>query len=90
MVFSFFLDILFEKVFPMWKRQHWCLLLLFVCRVIILLWKLRVKNFSKIVAEAILDFRSEHSIQIRRTWRPIRGVKASRAKEVAGLSYRYS
>ncbi|XP_075075891.1 uncharacterized protein LOC107797163 isoform X5 [Nicotiana tabacum] len=59
-------------------------------RVIILLWKLRVKNFSKIVVEAILDFRSEHSIQIRRTWRPIRGVKASRAKEVAGLSYRYS
>ncbi|XP_070006253.1 uncharacterized protein [Nicotiana sylvestris] len=65
MVFSFFLDILFEKVFPMWKRQHWCLLLLFVCRVIILLWKLRVKNFSKIVAEAILDFRSEHSIQLQ-------------------------
>ncbi|XP_075079227.1 uncharacterized protein LOC107832808 isoform X4 [Nicotiana tabacum] len=32
-------------------------------RVIILLWKLRVKNFSKIVAETILDFHSEHSIQ---------------------------
>ncbi|XP_075075888.1 uncharacterized protein LOC107797163 isoform X3 [Nicotiana tabacum] len=34
-------------------------------RVIILLWKLRVKNFSKIVVEAILDFRSEHSIQLQ-------------------------
>ncbi|XP_009784978.1 uncharacterized protein [Nicotiana sylvestris] len=33
-------------------------------RVIILLWKLRVKNFSKIVAETILDFHSEHSIQV--------------------------